>query len=52
MATSASHKRLTLSYVLLLIGFFSPAAGLHRLYNRKIGTGLLWLFTWGLFGVG
>lgn len=52
MASPASHKRLTLSYVLLLAGFFSPFAGMHRLYNRKIGTGLLWLCTWGLFGFG
>ena len=27
-------------------------AGLHRIYNKKFLTGLLWFFTWGLFGVG
>lgn len=27
-------------------------AGTHRLYNGKIVTGLLWLFTWGIFGFG
>jgi TM2 domain-containing membrane protein YozV/predicted transcriptional regulator len=27
-------------------------SGCHRLYNGKIVTGLLWLFTYGLFGVG
>ncbi|NEP80036.1 MAG: NINE protein [Okeania sp. SIO3B3] len=26
--------------------------GCHRLYNGKILTGLLWLFTGGLFGIG
>lgn len=26
--------------------------GLHRLYNGKVFTGLLWLFTFGLLGVG
>jgi TM2 domain-containing membrane protein YozV len=31
-----------------LIGF----AGLHRLYMGKVGTGILWFCTWGLFGVG
>jgi hypothetical protein len=31
---------------------FLGVAGLQRLYAGKIGTGLLYLFTWGLFGVG
>lgn len=31
-----------------LIGF----GGLHRIYNKKLFTGLLWFFTWGFFGVG
>jgi len=29
-----------------------PVAGLQRLYVGKIGTGLLWLFTFGLLGIG
>lgn len=32
----------------MFLGF----AGLHRIYNGKVKTGLLWLMTWGLFGVG
>ena len=45
------QNRLITSYVLWLLGL-TGFAGLHRLYNGKIGTGLLWLCTWGLFGVG
>jgi len=31
---------------------FVGVCGLQRLYNGKIGTGLLYLFTFGLFGIG
>jgi TM2 domain-containing membrane protein YozV/predicted transcriptional regulator len=39
------------AYVLWLGGLVG-LAGLHRLYNGKTWTGLLWLFSGGLFGVG
>lgn len=51
MASSASRDRLTLSYLLWLGGWFG-FSGLHRLYNGKIVSGLIWFFTLGLFGVG
>jgi TM2 domain-containing membrane protein YozV len=39
------------SYLLCAVGFFG-IGGLHRLYNGKILTGFLWLFSGGLFGIG
>lgn len=51
MGSSASSQRLTLSYLLWLGGFFG-FSGLHRLYNGKIASGLIWFFTLGLFGIG
>lgn len=32
--------------------FFLGWLGIHRLYVGKVGTGILWMFTFGLFGIG
>jgi len=37
---------------LLWLGCVFQLHGMHRFYNKKYATGLLWLCTFGLFGVG
>ena len=57
MATTMQHgnslgyppKSLLLAYVLW---FFLGVLGIHQFYLGKVGRGLLYLFTLGVFGIG
>ncbi len=44
-------KSTGVAYLLWLLGIFGWL-GFHRFYIGKIGTGLIWMFTGGLFGLG
>jgi hypothetical protein len=38
--------------LLALLGLVTPVAGIHRFYLGRPAIGLLYLLTWGLFGIG
>ena len=40
------------SYLLAALGLVTPVAGIHRFYLGRPVTGVLYLLTWGFFGVG
>lgn len=39
------------AYILWLASIFGWL-GLHRFYLNKVGTGIVWIFTGGVFGIG
>lgn len=39
-------------WLLAVICFFLGYLGVHRFMVRKIGTGIIYLFTLGIFGIG
>lgn len=39
------------SYLLWLF-WLAGCGGIHRIYNKKYVSGLFWLCTWGVFGIG
>ncbi|MBW4613160.1 MAG: NINE protein [Desmonostoc vinosum HA7617-LM4] len=51
LENNQNKDRLLVSYIFCAVGFFG-VGGLHRLYNGKVFTGLLWLCTLGFLYVG
>ena len=48
-----ANKNKNKSFIItLILSIFLGFAGVHRFYVGKISTGLIWLFTFGLLGIG
>ena len=48
---SSEQKSKAIAYLLWFFGGFGTL-GLHRFYLGRIGTGLGWIFSWGVLGMG
>lgn len=51
MVSSPKERDKTLAIILCALGF-GGLGGLHKFYEGKVGLGILYLFTYGLFGIG
>ncbi|KAB0669112.1 TM2 domain-containing protein [Oryzomonas sagensis] len=49
--TGSTKKTWITALVLCVLGFIG-FGGLHRFYVGKVGTGILWILTCGLLGIG
>jgi TM2 domain-containing membrane protein YozV len=52
MSDNAAPVEAKNKIVALILCIFLGGLGIHRFYVGKIGTGILWLLTGGLFGIG
>ncbi len=52
LALNKVEKSPKLRLTALLLCWFFGVFGIHRFYVGKVGTGILWLFTLGCFGIG
>lgn len=51
-ANKATNKDELEKWIVVLLCFFLGGVGAHKFYEGKIGMGILYIFTCGLFGIG
>ncbi len=51
-ATNPETAGRTIASYVLWLACLSGLCGIHRFYNGKTTSGFIWLFTFGLFGIG
>ena len=47
-----SEKTVREHGIMLILTVFFGVIGMHKFLERKFGLGVIYLFTWGLFGIG